>query len=152
LAKHGVKTLKASVLLGRLQQDVRSLNSSILIITQKMKYLVRNEKILGRNLIVLNKKIRALEEKISSGQIGSAAAGGNQEELIERLVEQEKKVAGLQARLEQLSDSAASKEELQEMHYVVDTINPLEFATIEQVKGLVAGKKVKPGKPTKRKN
>ena len=57
---HSKKPVKASLLLGRLQQDVRSLNSSILIITQKMKYLVRNEKILGRNLIVLNKKLKAL--------------------------------------------------------------------------------------------
>jgi vacuolar-type H+-ATPase subunit I/STV1 len=152
LAKHGGKSVKASVLLGRLQQDVRSLNSSILVITQKMKYLVRNEKILGRNLIVLNKKLRALEEKIVSGEIGpSGSANPAQvQELQASLDEANQKMAELQAQIQQISDNAASKEELQEMHYVVESINPLEFTTIEQVKDLIEGKKVKPRKPKKK--
>jgi len=141
--------MKASVLLGRLQQDVRSLNSSILIITQKMKYVVRNEKILGRNLIVLNKKLKGLEEKIVSGQIGGPAKGSQDvSELEKKLETSNQLLAELQVQLTQLSESAASKEELQEMHYVVNSINPLKFVTLEQAKDLVAGnsKKKKPEK------
>ncbi len=141
--------MKASVLLGRLQQDVRSLNSSILIITQKMKYVVRNEKILGRNLIVLNKKLKGLEEKIVSGQIGGPAKGSQDvSELEKKLEASNQLLAELQVQLTQLSESAASKEELQEMHYVVDSINPLKFVTLEQAKDLVAekSKKKKPEK------
>ncbi len=151
MAKHGGKSVKASVLLGRLQQDVRSLNSSILVITQKMKYLVRNEKILGRNLIVLNKKFKALEEKIASGEIGSDRPGKAAElqELQESLEENTQKMAEIEAQVQQVSDNMASKEELQEMHYVVESINPLEFTTIEQVKDLLEGKKVKARKPKK---
>jgi len=145
------KTLKASVLLGRLREDVRSLNSSILIITQKMKYVVRNEKILGRNLIVLNKKLKGLEEKLASGKFQAKATGsGGAGELRQALEESNQRIAELEARLQQLSENAASKEELQEMHYVVDSINPLQFVTLEQAKDLVAGRKVRPRKPKKK--
>jgi len=145
LASHGKKTVKASVLLGRLQQDIRSLNSSLLVIAQKMKYVVRNEKILGRNLIVLNKKLKAFEEKIAAGQIGGQSAVNSEQvqELVDRLEESTQRIAELEASVLQLSENTASKEEVQEMHYVVDSINPLEFVTIDQAKDLLAGKKVK---------
>jgi len=144
------------MLLGRLREDTRSLNSSILIITQKMKYVVRNEKILGRNLIVLNKKLKALEEKLVSGQFASKSTGGGDssdqvQNLLEKLEESNKKIAELQANLMELKEYAASKEELQEMHYVVDSINPLQFVTLDQAKDLIAGKKVKPRKSKKKK-
>ncbi len=151
MASHERRTVKASVLLSRLREDVRSLNSSILIITQKMKYVVRNEKILGRNLIVLNKKLRGLEERIATGQVPGGGAGGQQmQDLEQRLHESSQRVAELEATLQQLSESAASKEELQEMHYVVDSINPLQFVTLEQVKDLLAGKRPKPRKAKKK--
>lgn len=138
------KPVKASLLLGRLQQDVRSLNSSILIITQKMKYVVRNEKILGRNLMVLNKKLKAFEEKIVSGKIGDLQASGEGvEELSQKLEDANKRIAELEIRVQQASENMASKEELEEMHFVVDSINPLQFVTLEQAKDLVAGKSVK---------
>ena len=52
-------------------RDVKALNSAVLVITQKIKYLVRNEKILGRNLIVLNKRIRDMQTSASGGGKGS---------------------------------------------------------------------------------
>ena len=61
---------KAASLLLQLREDIRSLNSSILIISQKMKYLVRNEKILGRNLIVLNNQVIYEESTISIVLVG----------------------------------------------------------------------------------
>ena len=145
MASHGKKTVKASVLLSRLQQDVRSLNSSLLVIAQKMKYVVRNEKILGRNLIVLNKKLKSFEEKIVAGQIGGQSAANTEQvqELVDKLEESSQRIAELEASVQQLSENSASKEEVQEMHFVVDTINPLEFVTIDQVKDLLAGKHVK---------
>ena len=44
-------------------RDIKALNSSVLLLSQKMNYLVRNEKILGRNFIILNKKLKAVENK-----------------------------------------------------------------------------------------
>ena len=145
MARHeSKKTVKASVLLGRMQSDIKSLNSGILIITQKMKYLVRNEKILGRNLIVLNKKIRALEDKIASGQIGPGGAGGIQtEEFREKLEDFNRKISDLQSDIDTLRETTASKEDIKEMRYVVESINPLQFVTLEQVKDIVNGKQSK---------
>jgi uncharacterized coiled-coil protein SlyX len=117
-----------------------------------MKYVVRNEKILGRNLIVLNKKIRAVEEKIALGETGIGGANGVQvQELGQRLDEVSQKMAELEARMQQLSESTASKEEVQEMHFVVDSINPLQFITLGQAKDLMAGKKIQPKEAKKEK-
>lgn len=151
LARHSRKQLKGGMLLQRQQEDIRSLNSSILVITQKMKYVVRNEKILGRNLIVLNKKLKALEEKIAAGDVGAKGSSGASPELTQKIEENERKIAELEARLQQFSESTASKEELQEMHYVVDSINPLQFVTLEQAKDLVSGKKPRRKSPKKHK-
>ena len=108
-----------------------------------MKYVVRNEKILGRNLIVLNKKLKAFEEKITTGQIGGQSAVDSEQiqELVDKLEESGQRIAELEARVQQLSENSASKEEVQEMHFVVDSINPLEFVTIDQAKDLIAGRK-----------
>ncbi|HLD58363.1 MAG TPA: hypothetical protein VI977_01830 [archaeon] len=133
---------KGPNLVASIREDIRSLGSSILIITQKMKYLVRNEKILGRNLIVLNKKIRTLEERISSGEFGAGASlgGGDVSQLLEKLEENNRKIAELEAQISQLKEGTASQEQLQELKYVIDSINPLEFATIAQVKDIIESK------------
>ena len=118
---------------GGLREDIKALNSSILLITQKIKYLVRNEKILGRNLVVLNKKIKTLEEKIIASPQSAAGSGASGEE-VQALIQ---KIALLEAQIEDLTTRAALKEELKELKYVIDTINPLEFATLSQVRELI---------------
>ena len=135
---------KAAGVLAGLREDIRSLNSSILMIGQKMKYLVRNEKILGRNLIVLNKKIRALEEGISTGAIGGGKGSGEMsEEAIATIKALENRANELQAELDSFKTDVATQEQVQEIKYVIDSINPLELATLEQVKELLAAKKKK---------
>ncbi|MDD5163861.1 MAG: hypothetical protein PHD95_06695 [Candidatus ainarchaeum sp.] len=130
---------KAIGVITAIREDIRSLSSSILIITQKMKYLVRNEKILGRNLIVLNKKISGLEDKLSSGQFssGTGLGSGDAEAVVARLEEMNKKILELEAQFSQLRGSAASQEQLQELKYIIDSINPLEFTTLSQVRDMI---------------
>jgi predicted nucleic acid-binding Zn-ribbon protein len=129
----------------RILNDIRSLNSSVLLISQKMKYVVRNEKILGRNLIVLNKKIKGIEDKIATGTLGRG--GGNSADsdtaqaLLNELEETNKRLARMEVEIDDLKQSMATKETVQEMKYVVDTINPLEYATLEQVRDMVDKKK-----------
>ena len=118
---------------GGLREDIRALNSSILLITQKIKYLVRNEKILGRNLIVLNKKIKSIEEKVvnpQNQQQGGAMSSAEVEALRQ-------KVSMLEAQVEDVRGRASTKEELKELKFIIDSINPLEFATLSQVRDLV---------------
>ncbi|MEW6295817.1 MAG: hypothetical protein AB1467_06030 [Candidatus Diapherotrites archaeon] len=142
-------------------RDVRALNSSILLLSQKMNYLVRNEKILGRNLIILNKKIKELEQRISFSVSGASAlisgepsaspavSGSELAELEERVNSLSSSVSELKDQMEKMKGSFARADELKELKYVIDAINPLEFATLQQVKDLVAGKSVSPEKPKK---
>ncbi|MFA6419895.1 MAG: hypothetical protein WCW13_03770 [archaeon] len=127
---------------GGIREDIRALNSSILLITQKIKYLVRNEKILGRNLVVLNKKIRSLDDKVINPQVTQTTNGANSEE-VEAL---RQKVALLEAQIEDMRSRTATTESLKELKYVIDSINPLEFATLSQVRELI-DKKLKEKKP-----
>jgi vacuolar-type H+-ATPase subunit I/STV1 len=119
---------------GGIREDIRALNSSILLIAQKIKYLVRNEKILGRNLVVLNKKIKTLEEKVIAGPQGNGEGISVSSEEITALTQ---KVALLEAQIEDLTARAALKEELKELKFVINSINPLEFATLSQVRDLI---------------
>jgi vacuolar-type H+-ATPase subunit I/STV1 len=118
---------------GGVMNDIRALNSSILLMTQKIKYVVRNEKILGRNLIVLNKKIKTLEEKQTMNSSAEQSGGASSEEV--KVLQQ--KVALLEAQLEDLRSRSALKEEIKELKYVINSINPLEFTTLAQVRDLV---------------
>ncbi|MDD3084138.1 MAG: hypothetical protein PHP82_03885 [Candidatus ainarchaeum sp.] len=122
----------APVPVGGVREDIRALNSSILLITQKIKYIVRNEKILGRNLIVLNKKLKSLEEKIVSPK---EVSGNNASS--EDIVSLKKKIELLEAQVGDIQQRMVFKEELKELRYIIDTINPLEFATLSQVKDLI---------------
>lgn len=128
----------APVQRGGVVEDIRALNSSILLITQKIKYVVRNEKILGRNLIVLNKKIKNLEERINSPR--EEQKGGADSVEVEQL---KKKIEVLEALVSDLQASSVSKSDLKELKYVIDSINPLEFTTISQVKDLIEKSKGK---------
>lgn len=118
---------------GSIRDDIRALNSSILLITQKMKYLVRNEKILGRNLIVLNKKIKSLSDRIVENQ-GQGQQGAVSSDELNALGE---KISALEMALEDFRSRAATKEEVKELKFVIDSINPLEFATLSQVRDLI---------------
>ena len=123
---------------GGIGSDIRALNSSILLMTQKIKYIVRNEKILGRNLIVLNKKIKTLDEKVTLNPQGAGTEINSAE--VDSL---KKQVALLEAQVEDLQGRLATKEEVKELKYVIDSINPLEFATLSQVKDMIEKSKNK---------
>lgn len=119
---------------GGVREDIRALNSSILLVTQKMKYLVRNEKILGRNLVVLNKKIKNLEDKLNLTPQSETASSSISSEEVDSL---KQKIALLEAQIDDMRSRTATTESLKELKYVIDSINPLEFATLSQVRELI---------------
>lgn len=132
------RPVRASMVLQDLREDIKALNSSLLIISQKMKFLVRNEKILGRNLIVLNKKIKRIEERIETG---GGVGGENLSAIKAKLEENSQKLEEIEAEIAEMKENFALKEQLDEIKYVIDSINPLEFATVTQVKEMIKGKK-----------
>lgn len=134
---------KAMNIFGKINSDLRALNSSVLILSQKMKYIVRNEKILGRNLVVLNKKLREIDTRTggASGEGGDLSLGQTQNELASinsKLEEHSVAVEEMRSELESMKNSFAKQQDLKEMKYVLDAINPLEFVTrkdLEEITG-----------------
>ena len=125
----------------RVNSDITALNSSILLLSQKMKYLIRNEKILGRNLIVVNKKLKEVQE--SRGQGGTVGASTFEREfssVSSRLDEVMERLVRMESEVENIKQNYAKSEQLSEIKYVINSINPLEFATLKDVQEIVSGK------------
>jgi len=133
---------KAQNIFSRINSDIRALNSSILIISQKIKYLVRNEKILGRNLLVLNKKIKTIQAGYGSSSTDLSGIEPELAEINRKLNENAEAIARLDSEIENIKENYAKAEDVAEIKYVIDTINPLEFVSIKDVKDLMQGKKV----------
>ncbi|MEM4363657.1 MAG: hypothetical protein QXS90_00095, partial [Candidatus Diapherotrites archaeon] len=113
---------KSINIFSKINEDIKALNASMLIISQKINHLARNEKILGRNHIILSKKIRELQERPSqqtsevSETISAELASINK-----RLAEQLERIIKLESELEYIKQNYAKQEQVQEMKYVVDT-------------------------------
>jgi AICAR transformylase/IMP cyclohydrolase PurH len=123
-------------------QDIKALQSSILVLSQKIKYLVHNEKILGRNILILNKKIASASGTSQAGE----GAGINSAEVLQILEKQkalDARIKQIEATLELFSKRYARNEELKEMKYIIDNINPLEYTTVAQVKKIIKDTPVK---------
>lgn len=127
--------------------NIKAINATIMLLSQKISYLVRNEKILSQNILVLNEKLKKLEDKLNS-QSGMQTTNGASSEDLDgvkaQISELYNKVTGLKQEIEQLSQNIDSikgqfvtKKEFQEIKYLVDAINPLEYVTYKQIKDLV---------------
>lgn len=92
-----------------LNSELQTLDSKLNLIAQKLKTMEKNEEIMGRTLITLNEKL----EKTSREGGASAKASGVDESKF------------------------ATKQEVRELRALLENINPLEFATIDQVKELL---------------
>jgi chromosome segregation ATPase len=110
-----------------IRQDIHTLDSKISLIAQKLRTIEQNEEIIGRTIVAHNQKIKELEDK-SSGPVAQAVdsfGAGNSED-----------IKSLKKEIEDL------RKEIREMRYVLDSINPLEFVTVDQVKDMLKEKKV----------
>ena len=91
---------------------VQSIDSKINIIAQKIKTMEKNEEILGRTIITLNEKMDRLAREGPSSSSSSRSAPADE-------------------------GKYATKQDVRELKAMLDAINPLEFATIDQVKELL---------------
>lgn len=123
--------------------EIKALNTTVMLLSQKMAYLVRNEKILSKNILILNEKLNKLAEKETSVQTSSIDRAEIEEinSKIADLYEKQKLIKQdldyIKNTIDNLKESFVTKEELQELKYIIDTINPLEFVTYQQLKDLL---------------
>lgn len=115
-------------------QDIKALQSSILVLSEKIKYLVHNEKILSRNILILNKKVAAKADNAGSS---SGFNSEQMQQILTEIKEVKSKIRNIESSLEMFSKRYAKAEELKEMKYIIDNINPLEYTTVSQVKNLI---------------
>ena len=97
--------------------DLRTLDSKIGLIAQKLRTMEQNEEVIGRTLIALNGRLKRAEEQLASGGGSAGVRGASSSEELEK--------------------KFVTKQELKELKYVLDNINPLDYATISQVKELL---------------
>lgn len=105
-----------------LKADVATIESKIGLIAQKIKTIETNQEILGQTVVAQNEKIKALEARGGSGATVTPVVGGNEG------------TAGLKEEIEDL------RKQIQEMRYVLNSINPLEFVTVDQVREMLKEK------------
>ena len=127
--------------------NIKAINATVMLLSQKIGYLVRNEKILSQNILVLNDKLKKLEDKINTQGSVENTGGASLEEVESmkaQISELYNKIQGLKQEIESLSQSIDSykrefvtKKEFQEIKYLVDSINPLEYVTYKQIKDLL---------------
>lgn len=134
--------MSAEELLAELAANVNSFDAKLRIIAQRIKAIEKNEEIIGRTIVMHNERIKEMEQRSAGAgaPVRSAASG----EALEALQMLKRDTDALRSELERLRAESVRKEEFAEVKYVVDTINPLEYVTAEQVSKIVDERVKKP--------
>ncbi len=134
-----------------IRKDVKAISTTIMLLSQKLNYIVRNEKVLSKNILAMNEKIKKVDEK-TEGIKSSSNSGGAAKEELESIKSQIDelyiKIKGIKADidsirkdLDSLNQTYATKAEIKELKYLLDAINPLEYVTYRQLKDMLDSKK-----------
>ena len=127
-----------ALLLRKLAESVKALDASVRMLNQQIKIIKRNEKILARSIINLNRKVNAL-----ASQKGGSVDETKIKELSDRIEKLQRAVDQLLEDVTYLKSqlkNTLTSEDVAELKYIVETINPLEFVTYDQVGELVEKK------------
>ena len=127
----------ASQTLIRIMHDIKALDSNIRLLAQQLKAVKRTERILARNIILLNRKVNSLRE-----HAGGASTEGLDEikSKLDRMEDQLYKLRDDVEMMKKQLQHVLTGDDLAELKYLIETINPLEFVTYRQVSELVEKK------------
>lgn len=121
---------------------VNTLDSRMRIVAQRMKIIEKNEQIIGKTLITHSKKIKDVE-------LGQTAAIGAPSIDLSELKKIDIEVKQAQSEISSFVNEMKNeviknrqlldklREEVNEMKYVLDNINPVAYVTIDQVSDLI---------------
>lgn len=127
----------------RIKRKARALNSKMSVVAQRMKRIEKNEKILAKTVTRNNKRIKNLVEELDKLKEKGIESGGKSEpevsasveedldELTEKIDELKKEMENNTSRIEDFEDK------LDEMEYVVNMVNPVEYLTAGEISELV---------------
>lgn len=124
----------------QLRKELQSLDSKIRVVAQRMRVIEKNEQIIGKTLVNHNKKLKELER--TKGVMPTTITEPTQQKPNQELTLQIEKLNSLVSDLikeinynRELIDNM--RQDVNEMKYILDTVNPMEYATINQVKDLI---------------
>lgn len=124
----------------RLVQDIKALDSNVRLIVQQFKLIKRNERILARNILALSKKMNTIKESVGHGQSFDESRIREIQDQILHLREDLMRVQEDVNYIKQQLHRTLTSDDIAELKYLVETINPLEFVTYKQVGELVEKK------------
>lgn len=100
---------------------------------------------LEHNLLVLSKRLRGLEEKLDSVSVNGTAQASSSG-VKESLDAFRSELIDMRAQINEMRETAASREQVEEIKSLLENINPLDFVTISQVKDLIDQRSAKSAK------
>ena len=124
----------------RIMHDIKALDSNVRLIAQQLKLIKRNERILARNLLALSKKLNSLKEELGGG---SSVDESKIQELQDQILHMREDLMKIQEDVDYLKrqlQKTLTSEDIAELKYIVETVNPLEFVTYKQVGEMVEKK------------
>jgi len=105
---------------------MRSVESKIDLIVQKIKNMEKNEEVIGRTLVAQNERLKKIEGDVAQDAVDGSGGGASASEIAE-----------IRKEIDGLSKNAAKQEDLLELKYIIDQVNPLEFARTDQMQEFV---------------
>ncbi|MEM0372701.1 MAG: hypothetical protein QXO69_02570 [archaeon] len=127
--------------LQNLMAQLSAIDSRIRVMSQRMNVIEKNEQIIGKTLISHNKKLKELEAGGASVVTPSADLSelrAIDEEVKKTQTEINSLVSTLKDEvLRQKEIITKMREDINEMKYVLDNINPVAYVTVDQVSDLI---------------
>ncbi|MCK4327676.1 MAG: hypothetical protein KAW41_04335 [Candidatus Diapherotrites archaeon] len=138
----------------RMSASLASLDAKLKLIAQRLKIMENNEQVIGRTLVSHNKKMKELEALAAAGggkgldlarlkdtirdELKAELMGGGQ---IAPPLEHGAPTKRTSSEIINLRKSVEElRQEVNELKYVVDSINPLEYITLDQLNDVVTRK------------
>ena len=124
----------------RIMHDVRALDANVRLLAQQIKVIKKNQRILARNLVLLNRKLAEIKQQAGTG---SSVDETKIKELMDMLTSTREDIMKLKEDVDYLKrqlQRTLTSEDVAELKYIVETINPLEFVTYRQIGELVEKK------------
>ncbi|MCD6414643.1 MAG: hypothetical protein J7L23_03365 [Candidatus Diapherotrites archaeon] len=138
---------KATIGLRDIESAISTLDAKMKLLAQRLKIIEMNEQVIGRTLVSHNKKLKEIEMK------GPAASSTMKEELKAEIIaelskqkpENQKVVQAAPEVVTQLTGEISDlkktmvnlKQQVDELKYTLDSINPLEYVTIDELNEVI---------------
>ena len=131
-----------------------SVDAKMKLLAQRLKILENNLQVLSRTMVSYSNKITALEKSVAAGGGKAPDMALLKKSLKEELAAEIKSSGGIAPPLEHEAPTARDtaqmtdmrkgleslRQEVNELKYVVESINPLEYVTLDQLNDVVERK------------